>query len=265
MKFTVLGATGVIGSALVEHLTNKGHQVFSPERECELIFSQSLGHVIYAVGITADFRYKPYETVEAHVFYLSEILKRADFDSLLYLSSTRLYQGMEQAGEEDDIKVNTLNLGDIYNISKLMGESLCFNSKRKEVRVARISNVIGGNDSKSENFIPSLYRDAEKGHIRLRSSLDSSKDYIHIDDVVRLLVNISTSGRYNLYNVASGFSISHKYWIDVICSEYECTVDVDDDAFLDIHPSISVERVSEEFYFESKLIKFLERKLCKTT
>lgn len=259
MKFTVLGATGVIGSALVKSLTSKGYQVFSPERGSELVFNQSLGHVIYAVGITADFRHKPYETVDAHVLYLSQVLQRADFDSLLYLSSTRLYQGMDEAKEDIDIVVNSLNPSDLYNISKLMGESLCLNSQRQRVRIARLSNVVGGNDSESENFIPSLYRDAQKGHIRLRTRLESSKDYIHIDDVVELLERISVTGRHNLYNVASGFSIKHQEWVDLICKEYQCTVNVDTQAVLDKHPLISVDRVYKEFGFESRIVEVMER------
>jgi len=31
------------------------------------------GHVIYCIGLTADFRQKPFETIEAHVSKLAEV------------------------------------------------------------------------------------------------------------------------------------------------------------------------------------------------
>lgn len=98
---------------------------------------------------------------------------------------------------------------DLYNLSKLMGESLCLTGGRTGVRVARLSNVVGGEDRDSGNFVPSLVREARGGHIVLQTAPDSVKDYIHIDDVAELLPRIATQGRERLYNVASGLQTRH--------------------------------------------------------
>ena len=44
--FTVLGASGYIGSRLVAHLQAQGHSVWSPARGAAEVFTRPLGHVI---------------------------------------------------------------------------------------------------------------------------------------------------------------------------------------------------------------------------
>ena len=78
--FTVLGASGYIGSRLVAHLQAQGHTVWAPTRGDTEVFARPLGHVIYCVGLTADFRTRPFDTVDAHVGLLAEVLRRAQFD-----------------------------------------------------------------------------------------------------------------------------------------------------------------------------------------
>ena len=67
--------------------------------------------MIYAIGVTADFRTRPFETMEAHVSVLCEILRDARLDSLTYLSSTRLYGGAASTGEGTDFRVARFSEG----------------------------------------------------------------------------------------------------------------------------------------------------------
>ena len=139
---TVLGASGFIGSHVVEHLVRAGME-HRAVRRGERVPEGPLGHVIYCVGVTSDFRERPYDCVDAHVSALLDVVRSAAFDSFLYLSSTRLYVGrVGVAHESDDVSVNPSRLGDLYNISKLMGESIVLNLA-KNGRVARPSNVYG--------------------------------------------------------------------------------------------------------------------------
>jgi hypothetical protein len=80
-----------------------------------------LGHVIYCIGLTADFRSRTFDTVEAHVCTLLDVLRRGEFESIVYLSSTRLYAGSDSTSEETSIRISPF---DVYNTSKLAGESL---------------------------------------------------------------------------------------------------------------------------------------------
>ena len=90
-RFTVLGATGYVGSRLAVYLRSQGFEVLTPARHDPVIFNQPLGHLMYCIGLTGNFRTRPFDTVQAHVEVLSSVLKRADFESLTYLSSIKTW------------------------------------------------------------------------------------------------------------------------------------------------------------------------------
>jgi nucleoside-diphosphate-sugar epimerase len=248
-QITVLGASGFIGSHLVKRLKERGLEYYSPDRKEELP-RRNLGHVIYSIGLTADFRTKPFDTVQAHVCKLLEVLRRCEFDSLLYLSSTRVYQGRsDSAREESLITIDTLSSGHLYNLSKLMGESLSLNCG-KTVRVVRLANVYGG-DFASENFLSSLIRDAvQRKKVRLCTSLDSAKDYVSIDDVVDVLIRIATEGRERIYNVASGQNVSNRELVERIGWLTSSEIEVAQDASVSVLPRIGIDRLVQEFGFK---------------
>ena len=247
--FTVLGSSGFIGSYLVKKLQDEGLSCYAPAK-FEDISGIKLGNVIDCAGLSADFRTKPFETVKAHVCHLLKILKQCRFDSFLYLSSTRVYGAREGiAYEEDVIQSQPLDFGDLYNISKIMGESICFASGKDNVRVARLSNVYGY-DRKSENFIFSLIRDALKGKkIVLNTTLDSSKDHISVDDVVKILPEIAIRGKHKIYNIAYGENITVGQIVNKLSKLTGCSVEVNKNAKRICLPSISVNRIKEEFAF----------------
>lgn len=249
MNWTVLGARGVIGRHLVARLRADGQIVSTPERGDPGLYQRPLGQVVYAIGLTADFRQRPYDTVQAHVTLLAELLKRADFSSLLYLSSTRVYARATLGREETDLCVQPNDPSDLYNLSKLMGESLCLNGGRTGVRVVRLSNVVGGEDADSTNFVPSLVREARGGRIVLQTAPDSAKDYIHIDDVAELLPRIATQGRERLYNVASGLQTHHAQWTEQLQRQTGCRVEVMPGAPTVSFVPIDISRIRTEFAF----------------
>lgn len=254
-KFTVLGASGVIGSRLAQHLRTCGHSVFAPARGDESIFSSELGHVIYSIGITADFRSKPFETMAAHVGFLSDVLQYGNFISFTYLSSTRVYAKANLSVEESIIPISPLDPSDLYNISKIAGEALCLSQPRPSIRIARISNVVGGMDeADSKNFIPSIRREALAGKIIFNTALTSEKDYIHINDVVDILTQISIGGRDRVYNVASGIQTSHRQWADHFRRETGCAIEVAPNAPELSFPPINNARIRSEFGFSPRSI-----------
>ena len=53
-------------------------------------------------------------------------------------------------------------------------------------RRGRLVAEVGGDDADSDNFVPSLLRAAQSGHIELKTADDSTKDYIHIDEALKL-------------------------------------------------------------------------------
>lgn len=252
MSWTVLGASGTIGRRLAAHLRAVGQTVDTPGRGDAGLYRRPLGHVIYAIGLTADFRQRPYDTVQAHVSVLAELLLQGDFESLLYLSSTRVYGRAASGREDSPLPMLAQDPSDLYNLSKLMGESLCLQDARAGVRVARLSNVVGGEDADSANFVPSLVREARGGRIVLQTTADSAKDYIHIDDVAELLPSIAAGGRERLYNVASGIQTTHAQWTAQLAAQTGCAVEVTPGAPAVRFIPIDIGRIRAEFDFQPR-------------
>jgi nucleoside-diphosphate-sugar epimerase len=250
---TVLGATGFIGRHLVQRLVASELPYNAPLRDADLT-KQPLGDIVYCIGLTADFRKRPFDTIEAHVTKLGNILQHCNFDSLIYLSTTRIYKPLGTIVSEDSAIVsNPQDPNDLYNISKIMGESLALSCGRT-VRVARLSNVYG-NDWSSQNFLFSLVKDAlTQGHIHLRTALDSNKDYVSVDDVVTCLLQIMQTGQASVYNVASGIQMTHADIITKLQALTGCTVTVEDNAPCVQFPQIDIERLRNEFNFQPRLL-----------
>ncbi len=245
---TVLGSSGFIGSHLVKKLRERNQSCYCPSRIKDLS-KKDLGDVIYCIGVTADFRSRPFETVTAHVCKLLKILQECTFDSLIYLSSTRLYKStLKIAEEQDEIRVKPMNFSDLYNISKAMGESLTAACDRK-TRIVRISNVYG-DDFASNNFLSAVIKKAvSTKRVTLKTSLKSAKDYINVDDVVDILIQIATGSRHQIYNLASGKNVSNLELMEKVSSLTDCQVEVAPDAQTIIFPKISIQRIIEEFNF----------------
>lgn len=246
---TVLGASGFVGSHLVERLRERGMPHFAPERD-EDLKGKSLGNIIYCIGLTADFRWRTFETIEAHVCKLLNVITGSEFDSLLFMSSARLYLRQEGvAREQDPVQIEPSQTDHLYNISKVMGESLTLNCGRPS-RIVRLSAAYG-RDFASENFLTTIMRDAIlKKRIVLQTSLDSERDYISIDDVVELVIKIATSGRERIYNVASGINVSHRELTNKISEFTGCRVEVMEKAPKVSFPTINIDRIREEFGFQ---------------
>lgn len=209
MTVTVLGAGGFIGAQLVRHLRAAGVGCQAPARDDMGWLQRPLGHVVYAIGLTADFRARPLDTVEAHVCLLRRLLAEGDFDSLTYLSSTRVYSGASATDEAARLVVDPNAPGDLYNLSKLMGESLCLHGGHPRTRVARLSNIVGLRPD-PDIFIDQLLDEGcRSGHVQLRTALASCKDYLWIDDAVALLARMAVSDQTGIFNVASGEAVSN--------------------------------------------------------
>lgn len=245
--FTIFGAGGWIGSAMARRLSARGHRVRAIARNDWPSNTEALGHVIFAIGLTADFRNRPLATAEAHVAALVRALQSFRFDSFLYLSSTRVYMNAAATAEEAALSVRPADPDDLYNITKLAGEAVCLASPAPAVRVARLSNVVGLGD-RSNNFLSVVLDEARRTHaVTIHSSPNSEKDYVALDDVTALAEAIALRGRHRLYNVASGRNVSHRLIADLLHRQTGTEVRFAPNAQRAIFPPIIVERVRSEF------------------
>ncbi len=210
--FTVLGAGGTIGQALTEHLRVQRHTVQAVGRSdlpAFLASGRPAGHVIDCIGLTGDFRSRPLDTTEAHVSVTARCLGGLNCDSFLFLSSTRVYANGVATDEDAALSCRPGDPSDLYNLSKLTGEALCLNDPRPTTRVVRLSNVFAS-DPGPDTFLGQVLAEGRAtGQVLLRQAAESEKDYVSLDDVVRLLPAIARSGRHRIYNLAAGTNISH--------------------------------------------------------
>lgn len=247
--FTIFGGSGFIGSHLAASLRARGSEIRTPTRGGEAHLESGLGHVIYCAGVTSDFLSRPLDTMDAHVSGLMPLLRRGRFESLLYLSSTRLYLGAISGAEDAPLIARPELANDLYNLSKMAGEAICLSSGRSGVRVARLSNVYGAGMSRL-NFLASVTADAvERGQVALRTTLDSAKDYVALEDVIGVLPRIATAGRQRVYNVASGTNVSNGEIMAALARATGCRFSVAADAARIVFPPIDTARLRGEFDF----------------
>jgi nucleoside-diphosphate-sugar epimerase len=247
VTFTIFGGHGFIGSHLAAELRRRGVEPSLPSRDDASWRHRPLGHVIYAAGTTGDFRHRRLDTVRAHVCRFAELVEHGGFDSLLYLSSTRLYGGADGGGEASRFRVDPGCPGDVYNLSKLMGEALALGVDRPHVRVVRLSNVYGP-DWASPNFLLGAIRDAvDRGAITFGTSGRSSRDYVSIEDTVDLLLAIAERGRQRLYNVAAGAPVTNDELAAALRDATGCATAFAAGAPTVAFPRIDIARIRGEF------------------
>jgi nucleoside-diphosphate-sugar epimerase len=246
-NFTIFGANGWIGNALVQRLPAKEHKVHAVTRQNWPDLGQELGNVIFAIGVTVDFRDRPVQTAQAHVAVLLEVLQRYRFESLLYLSSTRVYRGSANTLESAALVVNPSNPDELYNITKLAGESICLSLPDPSVRVARLSNVLGPED-RPRNFLAAVMSEAKvNGNVLIQTSPYSERDYLGLDDAISLLELIALRGRERIYNVASGCNTSHCEVASLVARVLGAEVTFAPDAPVVSFPPIAIDRIRSEF------------------
>jgi nucleoside-diphosphate-sugar epimerase len=252
---TVIGGQGFIGRALVRRLLGLGWDCWVPDRGIDWPQPvRPLGRVIYCAGMTADYLRDPAATLEAHAGLLSRVLQSAHYESLVYLSSTRLYDGLVPsevpAKEEGGLLVNPLESRHLYDLSKLAGESLCHVLGEGRARVARLSCVY--NDERDDDgFLPALLKQVATARadeeLHLASSPHFSRDYVHVSDVVQALIDIALHGKQPTYNVASGQNLRNDALANMVQTHSTRRIVFD----LDRAPSppavVSIQRLQTEF------------------
>lgn len=216
--YTVLGASGFVGRRLVGELNRRGANVWAPTRQSPEILEQSLGVVFYCIGLTSDFAQRPFDTVEAHVSYLARILEQAQFEHIVYLSSTRLYDGLQISEGKGDtfLSLNPNNPRHLYDLTKALGENLCLTIAAGRSSIARLSCVYDVTPGSPGFLSGLLQRLRHERSFTLDSTPGNCRDYITLDDTVASLIAIGEQRACDIFNVASGVNTYNQEIADVL-------------------------------------------------
>jgi len=249
-QYTVIGGNGFIGSEIVSLLKEKGHIVTVPVRNCDSLFKNDLGTVIFAAG-NGDCVQKPFEVFNSNTKLLADILEHATFNKLIYISSTRVYMEQQASSEESDVTISHNDNRRLFNLTKLVAEELCLRSGRDTV-IVRPSNVYG-TAIHSKLFLPSIARDAvNKKLINMYVTPSYAKDYVSVKDVADIVYQVSLEAKKNVYNIASGVNTTAAEIAELLKIHSGCEV-IWHPGYKDDHfPITDISNIEDEFNFKPR-------------
>lgn len=248
-RITVFGAGGFIGRALCTELMRRGHDVIRQPRDSIKPPDGGFGTLVWCIGLTANFRTRPYDTATAHVGLLAQVLAQRAHSRVVFLSSTRVYSGATSTVETAALTLTPADPSDLYNATKLAGEALVLTAGGASGVVVRLSNIVGPSEAARATFLGAITRQAATGRIVLESALTTAKDYLWITDAAVGLADIVTTGRARLYNLARGVQTPHSDWTSALSQATECTVAVQPDARDMGFAAIDTRAIRAEFHF----------------
>jgi nucleoside-diphosphate-sugar epimerase len=222
-----------------------GHEVQVPARGDRGVLTRDLGVVFYCAGLTADFDSRPFDTVEAHVALVNDIARAGRFEKLVYLSSTRLYDGLDvaRADESAPLRLQPSSPRHTYDLSKALGENIVLTRTGGRGSVARLSNVFDWSAGAPGFLSEWLVEAGKRRNLTLASSPHIARDYIHLDDVVDSLIVMAAGASPGIINVASGELVTNAQIAGVMAAA-GWTVDFTGDADPPRAPDADIARLT---------------------
>lgn len=148
---------------------------------------------------------------------------------ILYFSSSAAYPVIYQTGEmphkliEDDIDLENIKTPDVtYGWAKLTGEMLMNNLRREGLSVTTIRPFSGyGSDQSLDYPFPSLIQRALEWQdpFVVWGSDRTVRDWIHIDDIVRISLKMARMRANEPVNICTGVGTSFRNLVEIISQQ----------------------------------------------
>lgn len=244
-EYSVVGASGFIGSNMVSYLEGLGFSVLKIGRDLEDIKVKELGTVIYCAGF-GDCKNAPDDVVDANLVFLNKLIRKFSYKKLFYISSTRVYLNNDLGEEGTALQLSVDDQRRLFNLSKLVAES--FLEHCENAFSLRVSNAYG-NAFESPLFLPSIVRDAISNKLmNIYTTPSYAKDYVNVTDVCFAVYRLSQKNKlkYKVYNVASGENVTSTKIVTAITNKIPSEVIWHNVSSEDKFPLISIARLQSE-------------------
>jgi nucleoside-diphosphate-sugar epimerase/SAM-dependent methyltransferase len=216
----VLGSKGFVGSQIYEHLSEKGFEVKGYSLEnCDLLSKDSIESallvnptdiIVMAAGITRfdDNSLNSMNDNISMIQNLAEFIQKNKIEQFIFVSSPDVY------GKNFSGKINEnlpADSTDAYARSKVFGESIlkdCCSENGVPLLITRLSGTYGPND-RARSTINMLVEPAVLNEkITIRGDGEDRRDYIHIQDVCKIIEKGIKRKLQGVLNLATGQSYS---------------------------------------------------------
>ena len=257
MKILITGAAGGIGSSLGYYLHKHGHtltlidnfrngyrenlyvdgKMFGDFRELD-IRSTNLNEkldctydcIIHLAAITSlpDCELNKTEAIDINVngtLNVLEFARNINCPNVIFSSTSAVYENnVEDTFAENLIVTPSL----FYSLSKKMAEDICVSYNHHygmNVCILRLFNVFGPRQDIHRKNPPLINYIAKQikncNTVCLHGTGEQRRDYIHVDDVLRLIGLCLEKNPKGIYNVCTGTMLSVNEIFSIISKEYK--------------------------------------------
>ncbi len=196
---------------------------------------------VYCSGVAWGAESRAREAWDSHVISAVRWARSGRCDRFIYLSSTRVYDGCGSTHEDATLNVTPAGAA-VYRRTKISGECIVLDSHPSAV-VARLSNIYGENFRSGLFLADVLRQSAVSDHVRIYTSAASEKDYLHVEDAGRVIVELLQLPLVpQIVNIARGENTRNSEIIAAL-ERLGVRVDIDEGATVAISQKIEIGRL----------------------